>query len=88
MGLLYRNWLYLLLTGAIGIVAFIQLRNSPEDSLLEIVFVLASSGLIYALMYFFVATACDFRMMYWSVIVTLVSIPALAQRIIINRSTK
>jgi hypothetical protein len=66
--LLFRGWVYLLLLAALLVIAaFPPFRRHAVA-----VFALGSSGLLYALSYVFISTACDFRMYWWMVIVTLI----------------
>lgn len=66
--LLFRGWLYLtLLIGLLLVAALPGLRQNKA-----IVISLGSSGMLYALTYFFIAPTCDFRMYWWTVVVTLI----------------
>lgn len=62
----FDGWLYVALAIVSCVVSIVK-RN--RDSL-----AIASSGLIYALTYFFVATNLDFRFLWWTVLSALISI--------------
>ena len=50
---------------------------SPRGRLrgdLEVVFVLATSGLLYGAAYFFIAPSCDFRFFWWTMVAASVSL--------------
>jgi hypothetical protein len=70
--LFFRGWFFLLLLIALLLVA--MLPNFRQHAMA--VYALGSSGLLYALGYFFIAPTCDFRMYWWMVVVTGV-LPAL-----------
>jgi hypothetical protein len=68
--LLFRGFFWLLVSLALLSAAAVgRLRGD-----LEAVFVLSSSGLLYGLAYFFVATSCDFRFFWWTVLASLASL--------------
>ena len=71
--LIYRNWLYVLLPLVLFVISILVVLKfrSTESSLAIIALALSASGSLYGLAYFFVATTCDFRMVYWNVVVTL-----------------
>jgi hypothetical protein len=73
--IIYRSWLYILLPLLLFTISvYLVLKSkSVNRQIVYIVLTLSTSGLLYGLTYFFVATACDFRMFYWSVIVSLIS---------------
>lgn len=62
--LLFRNVLWLLIS--LGLIYF-SLRGRLRGDL-EIVFVLAMSGALFGLSYFFYAPSCDFRYLWWTMI--------------------
>jgi hypothetical protein len=67
--LLFRGFFWLIVSFALVCAAAAgRLRGD-----LEAVFVLSSSGLLYGLAYFFVATSCDFRFFWWTMLASLVS---------------
>ncbi|RJP52706.1 MAG: hypothetical protein C4586_02540 [Anaerolineaceae bacterium] len=74
--LIYRNWLYVLFSMVLFVISFfIVLKfRSTETSLAKAALALSASGSLYSLAYFFVATTCDFRMVYWNVVVTLTAL--------------
>ena len=89
-GILYRNWLYFLALGVIALFSLVTLKKTPFSGKksIEITLVLGFSGFLYSAVYFFVATACDFRMIYWSALATLVSVPILLISIAQNRISR
>jgi hypothetical protein len=67
--LLFRGWVYLSLS-LVGLAwALAMWRRRPNVPFLA----LTSSAVLYFLPYFFVATACDFRLLWWGVVAVLVS---------------
>lgn len=60
--LLFRGWAWLLLLGALALVALRSVRQKP------IAFCTALSGLGYAFSYLLIGIGSDFRFIYWSVI--------------------
>lgn len=87
-GFLFKNWLYLATTGIGSLLALIILkkRRVADSPLMEMLLAVNLSGFLYGNAYFFVATSCDFRMMYWNVIVTLISLPILSSHLLkLNR---
>ena len=81
-GILYRNWLYFFALGVITLSSLFTLKKTT----MGITLALGSSGFLYSAAYFFVATACDFRMIYWSALATLFSVPILLISITQNRT--
>lgn len=73
---LLRNSLFF--SGALWLVIcvaliYFALRRRLRDDW-EVVFVLATSGLIYALPYFFITASAEFRYLYWTVIASAVAL--------------
>jgi hypothetical protein len=64
---LFRGWLYL---AAVPGLVVLALARDPRTALPAVV--LGASALLYELGYLAVATACDFRMNWWAVLVALV----------------
>ncbi|SRR5216683_934742 len=62
-GPLFRGWLYLVLLSGLVVVFWLGSARDRVAALL-----IGLSGLVYVLAYFFVATTCDFRMYWWSVV--------------------
>jgi hypothetical protein len=62
----FHGFFYLLFLIAFVFYSFFKKNFSLET------LVLSSSGLLYLLSYFFIATTCDFRMFFWTVIVFLI----------------
>lgn len=62
---MFRGWLYLVLLAAQ--VGFLAWHRSSIPGL-----VLASSGLLFGLAYFFLSPACPFRYLWWSLLASLV----------------
>lgn len=73
--IIYRNWVYIALSLVLFTVSLhIAVKSKTlENSFLSGALALSASGSLYGLAYFFVATACDFRMFYWNVISSLVA---------------
>ena len=67
---LFRGFFWMLVSA--GLLYF-ALRGRLRDDL-ELVFVLASSGLLYGAAYFFITPSCDFRFFWWVVLSSLVSL--------------
>ncbi|MFN2493613.1 MAG: hypothetical protein ABR501_12110 [Pyrinomonadaceae bacterium] len=67
---LFRGWLWLL--ACLVLLCFASVQRVQND--LEVVFVLTLSGLLYGVAYFFIATSCDFRFLWWTVLALSVSI--------------
>ncbi|MBI1761773.1 MAG: hypothetical protein HYR56_10095 [Acidobacteria bacterium] len=76
--LLFRGWFYLvLLLALLAVAALPKFREHAST-----VFALGSSALLYALSYFFIAPTCDFRMYWWTVVVTLIlPVPIFAKQL-------
>jgi hypothetical protein len=66
---LFRGFFWLL---ASLVMLCLALRGRLQDDL-ELVFVLALSGFLYGVAYFFIAPSCDFRYLWWTVLSALVS---------------
>ncbi len=71
--LIYWNWLYVLLPLILFTVSlhFVLGPRTSDIRFPSIALALSASGWLYGLAYFFVATACDFRMVYWNVLTAL-----------------
>lgn len=63
----YRGWFIVVMLGAVFALSVRRLGARHPSTLLS------ASGLLYALPYFFVATTCDFRMLWWSSVALLTS---------------
>ncbi|HEY3445909.1 MAG TPA: hypothetical protein VGK67_06060 [Myxococcales bacterium] len=74
---LFRGWIYLLLSLGLTIWAGVTWRQPGRVPL----FILSSSALLYLLPYLPAATACDFRLIWWSALAVLVS-PLLVFRVL------
>lgn len=72
---LYWNWLYLFLPLMLFAASLLMvLRSSVEKRYPAVIaLVCSASGILYGAAYFFVATACDFRLFYWNVIASLLA---------------
>jgi hypothetical protein len=66
----FRGFFWLMVTLAL---LYFSLRGRLRGDL-EIVFVLASSGLLYGAAYFFIAPSCDFRFFWWTMLAAMVSL--------------
>ena len=65
----FRGWVYLLLSLVAVAWALARWRRHPNVPFL----VLTSSAVLYFLPYYFVATTCDFRLLWWGVLAIVVS---------------
>ena len=85
--LIYRNWVYIVFSLALFTVSLYTgiKSKSLENPLPSGALALSASGSLYGLAYFFVATACDFRMFYWNVIVALCTIILLPASVLKHR---
>ncbi len=70
---LYWNWVYVLSSLVLFVAAFFMVFRRRGNENAVIALVLSASGTFYGLAYFFAATACDFRMVLWNVVVALAS---------------
>jgi hypothetical protein len=64
-GLLFRGWFYLILVLAVPFILAAVFRATAIQTI-----VLGLSGAMYALGYLFVGQGCEFRFMWWPVLVT------------------
>jgi hypothetical protein len=67
--ILFRGGFYFVLSILASLGALVVWRRAPRPEF----FVLASSALLYLLPYFVIATACDFRLVWWSALAMIVS---------------
>ncbi|MFH0897535.1 MAG: hypothetical protein V1850_05770 [Candidatus Bathyarchaeota archaeon] len=67
---LFRGWIYIVISTAM--LTYISLRKKRDYPL--VVTAINFSGWFYGMAYFFIATTCDFRMHYWTVVATVVSV--------------
>lgn len=66
----FRGFFWLLVCAAL---CYFSLRGRLRGDL-ELVFVLAMSGLLYGLPYFFIAPSCDFRFFWWTMLAAMVAL--------------
>ena len=71
--LVFRSWAWLVLAAAVCLVALRPSRRHP------LALAAGLSSLLYAAPYFFVATTCDLRLTYWSLIGALAGVFLLLQ---------
>ena len=67
--ILFRGWPYLIVLGLLlnAVRSLARVRATAVAA-----FVLGLSGLLYALAYLPIATTCDFRMHWWTVVATVI----------------
>jgi hypothetical protein len=66
----FRGFFWLLVCAAL---CYFSLRGRLAGDL-ELVFVLATSGLLYGAAYFLIAPSCDFRFFWWTMLAALVGL--------------
>ena len=83
----FRGFFWLMICAAL---CYFSLRGGLGGDL-DLVFALASSGLLYGAAYFFIAPSCDFRFFWWTMLAALVALlffveAALERRRVLRRA--
>jgi hypothetical protein len=77
----FRGFFWLLVCAAL---CYFSLRGRLTGDL-ELVFVLATSGLLYGAAYFFIAPSCDFRFFWWTMLAASVALLFLVAHVVSHR---
>lgn len=77
---IYRGWIYLVINLVVFLCAGMHLfiRRETSQSILFTATETSASGLLFGLVYFFVAPACDFRFIYWTLLSAILGVGLLA----------
>jgi len=84
--LFFRGWIYVVLEFVIMVAIFVFRKQNYALAIAGLA--IAGSGLVYALGYLWISTTCDFRLHYWTVITTLVSVVPLVYLMLLTVNSR